>query len=80
VLAWLSTQPKVLLPLGSLVLLFGGFLAPAYLAVPMLVLLLLVVTWLTYLSWPAVHGGARLVRAATLVLLVLAVVVKAAGG
>lgn len=80
VLTWLSVQPKLLLPLGSLALLMGGFLAPPVLAVPMLLVLLAVMTWLTYLSWPAVQGGGRVVRVATVLLIGLAVVTKLAGG
>jgi hypothetical protein len=79
VLTWLSMQPKVLLPLGSLALLLGGFLAPPVLAVPMLLLLLVLMAWLTYLSWPAVQGGGRVVRVMTVLLIGLAVLTKAAG-
>jgi hypothetical protein len=79
VLTWFSVQPKLLLPLGSLALLMGGFLAPPLLAVPMLLVLLLVMTWLTYLSWPAVQGGGRVVRVATVALIGLAVLTKAVG-
>jgi hypothetical protein len=79
VLLWLSSRPRLLLPLVSIALLAGGFLAPAPVAVPLLVLLLALVGWLTYLSWPAVQGGARVVRVATLGLLVLAVVTKVVG-
>lgn len=74
-LAWLSRR-KLLLPLGSLALLIGGFLAPPGLAVVLLVALLAVMTWLTYLSWPAVDGRGRALRGATLGLIVLAVAIK----
>ena len=79
VLTWLAQRPKVLLPLVSIALLAGGFLGPPVVAVPLLLVLLALVAWLTYLSWPAVQGGARVVRVATLGLLLLAVVTKAAG-
>lgn len=79
-LTWLTQRSKLLLPFGSLALLMGGFLLPVPVAVPMLVLLLALVGWLTYLSWPAVQGGARVVRVATLVLLVLAIGITAAKG
>jgi hypothetical protein len=75
-LVWLSSRPRLLVPLLSLGLLIGGLVAPVWLAVPMLVLLVLLVGWLTYLSWPAVQGGARVVRVATLVLIVMAIVSK----
>lgn len=80
VLRWLSARPKVLLPLVSVALLIGGFVAPVGFAVPMLLLLVLVVGWLTYLSWPAVDRGGRAVRSATLLMLVVAVVVTVAEG
>jgi hypothetical protein len=55
-LLWLSSRPKLLLPVLSLVLLIGGLAAPLPVAVPLLLVLLAVVGWLTYLSWPAVVG------------------------
>lgn len=79
VLVWLSSRPKVLLPLVSLALLIGGLAAPLPLALPMLLVLLVLVAWLTYLSWPAVHGTARLLRVATLGLVALAGVLRLVG-
>jgi hypothetical protein len=78
-LVWFSHQPKVLLPAGSLALLVGGFVAPLWLAAPLLMLLLLLVAWLTYLSWPAVARRGRVVRVATVLLLLLALVSRVAG-
>jgi hypothetical protein len=75
-LVWLSTRPKVLLPLVSLGLLVGGLAAPVAVGVPLLLVLLAVVGWLTYLSWPAVVGGGRVVRVATVALVGLAVVLR----
>jgi len=72
VLTWLSSRPKLLLPLACLVLLVGGAAAPLPVAVPMLVLLLLVVGWLTYLSWPVLSRGGRTIRVATVALIALA--------
>ena len=73
VLRWLSQRPKVLLPLLSVVLLVGGLSLPATFGVPLLVVLLLLVCWLSYLSWPVVEGPARLIRLVLLGLLVLAI-------
>ncbi len=78
-LLWLSSRPRLLLPLASLALLVGGLAAPLPLAVPMLALLLAVVGWLTYLSWPAIQGGARVVRVATVGLVALAGLLRLAG-
>ena len=74
VLRWLSQRPKVLLPLLAAVLLIGGLAAPPAIGVVLLLLLLLVVGWLVFLSWPVVHGPARVVRLALLGLLGFAVV------
>lgn len=78
-LLWLSSRPRLLLPLASLALLVGGLAAPLPLALPMLALLLAVVGWLTYLSWPAIQGGARVVRVATVGLVALAGLLRLAG-
>jgi hypothetical protein len=64
----------------SLVLLVGGLAAPLPVAVPLLLVLLAVVGWLTYLSWPAVQGGGRVVRVATVGLVGLAVVLRLVSG
>lgn len=72
-LAWLSLRPKLLLPVVSVALLIGGLALPAPYGVPLLVLLLLLVAWLSYLSWPVVVGPARVVRLALLGLLVVAI-------
>ena len=76
VLVWLSTRPKILLPLASLALLIGGLAAPLPVALPLLLVLLAIVGWLTYLSWPVVHGTARYVRLATVGLVAAAVVLR----
>jgi hypothetical protein len=76
VLRWLSQRPKVLLPLLSVGLLLGGLAAPPALGVPLLVVLLLVVSWLVYLSWPVIEGPARLVRLGVLALLAFAIVTR----
>lgn len=73
-LAWLSLRPKVLLPLASVALLIGGLALPPSAGVPLLVLLLLLVGWLSYLSWPAVVGTARLVRLVLLGMIAFAII------
>ena len=77
-LVFLSHQPKLLIPVVSVVLLICGLaLPPAYGAV-CLGLLMLLVGWLSYLSWPAVVGPARAVRLATLALLGIVLVQRLA--
>ena len=73
-LAWLSLRPKLLLPLVSVALLIGGLALPPAAGVPLLVLLLLLVGWLSYLSWPVVVGTARLVRLVLLGMIAVAIV------
>lgn len=74
VLLWLSSRPKLLLPALVLVLLVGGLAAPVPYGAPLLVLLGLLLAWLSYLSWPALDGGARALRGAMLALVAVAVV------
>ena len=58
----------------------GGLAAPLPVGLPLLLLLLALVGWLTYLSWPAVVGGGRVVRLATVAMVAAAVVLKVVGG
>lgn len=73
-LLWLSARPKVLLPIVTVVLLVVGLAAPTNVGVPVLFLLVLLIGWLSYLSWPAIDRTPRVLRLATLGLL-LAVIV-----
>ena len=68
-LVFLSHQPKLLVPLVSVLLLIGGLALQGVLGAICLALLVLLVGWLTYLSWPVVVGQARAVRLVTLGLL-----------
>lgn len=72
VLVLLSQQHKAVIPLLSVLLLIGGLALPVAVGVPCLLLLAAFVSWLTYLSWPAIVGQARAVRLATLALIVVA--------
>ena len=78
VLLWLSSRPKVLLPALVMVLLVGGLAAPPAYGVPLLLVLCLLLLWLSYLSWPALDAGARVLRAAMLALVVVAVAQRVA--
>jgi hypothetical protein len=78
-LVLLSQQPKLLIPVVSLVLLVGGLALPLPYGAVCLALLLLLVGWLSYLSWPAVVGPARMVRLVTVGLLVFALVRRLVG-
>lgn len=76
-LAWLATRPRWVPFLLVIALLLGGLFAPPAPGVALLVLLLLLIGWLSYLAWPQLTGGGRLARLAVLALLVLAVVQRA---
>jgi hypothetical protein len=73
-LAWLATRPRWLPFLVVLALLVGGLFAPPALGVALLGVLLLLLGWLTFLSWPRLPAGGRLARIAVLALVVVAVV------
>jgi len=76
VLVWLSARPRFLIPVVSALLLIGGLAAPVAVGVPLLLLLLLLVGWLGYLSWPVVQGTSKVVRLATLELVLAALVLR----
>lgn len=70
----LTAQPKLLVPVVSLLLLIGGLALPVVPGLICLALLAAFIGWLTYLSWPAIVGVARIVRIVTLGLIVAAAV------
>lgn len=72
-LLWLSARPKFLLPVVTVALLVVGLAAPTPIGVPVLGLLVLLIGGLSYLSWPVVEGAARLLRLATIGLLIAAI-------
>ena len=74
VLLWLSSRPRFLLPLLVAVLLIGGLAAPPAPGLAMLLVLTALLGWLSYLSWPALDGRARLLRTAMLALIGVAIV------
>ena len=74
VLLWLSSRPRFLLPALVAVLLVGGLAAPRAYALPLLLALSALLLWLSYLSWPALDGRARMLRAAMLALIAVALV------
>ena len=61
-LAWLSLRPRLLLPALVLGLLLLGSFLPPPLSTACLLLVLGVVGWLSYLSWPVLDGRARGLR------------------
>jgi hypothetical protein len=72
----LTRLPKWLVPLSvGALLLFGLFFSGVLGAIALLIVLAFV-AWLTYLSWPAIGAGGRLLRL-LLIALVLGAVVLA---
>jgi len=67
----LTALPKQAVPLASVVLFAVAVLAPAPLAIAALVVIALFLVWLTFLAWPALNVGGKLIR---LVLIGLVVV------
>jgi hypothetical protein len=79
VLARLHALPRLLIPLGTVVLIAVGAFAPAPLALVAFAVLFLFIAWIAYLSWPAVPFSGRLMRLAMLALIVVLAVVSLNG-
>ena len=78
-LVWLTSRPRFVVPVLSAVLLIGGLAAPVPVGVPLLLLLVLLVGWLSYLSWPVVEGFRRFLRLGTIGLVLAAIAGKLTG-
>jgi hypothetical protein len=66
----LSTMPKLVVPLGTLVLVVLGLFAPLPIALPALALVFVFFVWIAYLSWPVVSTGGKVLRGVMLGLVV----------
>jgi hypothetical protein len=73
-LAWLASRPRWVPFVLVLALIVGGLFAPPVLGIVLLVVLLLLLGWLTLLSWARLTGSARVARLAVLALVLAAVV------
>jgi hypothetical protein len=62
--------PRPVLPLLTVVLVLAGVLAPPAVGLVALAVVALFVSWIAYLSWPAVSGSGRLLRVAMVALVV----------
>ena len=58
----LSSLPRLVVPLGTLVLVALGLFAPLPVALPALALLFFFFAWIAYLSWPVVPTGGKVLR------------------
>ena len=69
--AKLHGMPTLTLPAITLVLALAGVFAPLTIAVPALILLALLLSWLGFLSWPVVGTGARAMRVFSILIILL---------
>ncbi|HET6985723.1 MAG TPA: DUF6703 family protein [Kribbella sp.] len=76
--AKLHSMPKLTLPGITLVLALAGVFAPLAVAIPALILLALLLSWLGFLSWPVVGTGARLLRIFSILVILLFAVSRVA--
>ncbi|MGH8774864.1 MAG: DUF6703 family protein, partial [Jiangellaceae bacterium] len=79
VLTRLTAMPRWLVGLLPAAILLGGLLAPAPWGPLLLGLVVLFLAWLLVLAWPRLEPRARAIRAVVVLLLVAAVVARAAG-
>ncbi len=62
ILVRLSSLPRLVVPLGTLVLVAIGLFAPLPIALPALALIFFFFAWIAYLSWPVVSTGGKVLR------------------
>ncbi|HET6294328.1 MAG TPA: DUF6703 family protein [Kribbella sp.] len=77
--ARLHGMPKLTLPGITLVLALIGVFSPVPAAIPALILLALLLTWLGFLSWPVVSTGQRAIRVFSVLVILLFAVSRIAG-
>ena len=58
----LSAMPRLVVPLGTLVLVALGLFAPLSIALPALALVFFFFAWIAFLSWPVVPTGGKVLR------------------
>ncbi len=72
----LHALPQPVVPLLTIVLIAVGVLAPLAVGLVALALVLLLVGWIAYLSWPAASTGGRIWRVLIVALLIALAVVR----
>lgn len=72
----LTALPRFVIPLVTLALVAVGAFAPMPIAIPAFALVFGFVSWISYLSWPAISGGGKAIRAIMLVLIVILAVTR----
>jgi uncharacterized membrane protein len=76
----LAAIPRWVLLLLLVALAIAGLLLPGWVGAALLVLIAVLATWLTALSWPVLRPGAKVLRVGILVLLALDIGLKIARG
>jgi hypothetical protein len=72
----LHRLPRLLLPLVTGILFAVGVLGPLTIALIALAAIFVFVTWLAYLSWPAVTAGGKLMRLLMVVLVGVLIAIR----
>ena len=75
-LARLQAMPRPAFMLIWLVLVAVAVFSPPAAAIPAVVIMLLAVFWLSFLSWPMLSTGGRVLRALVLIFLITAAVAR----
>ena len=66
----LSSMPRPLVPLGTVLMVVIGLFSPLPVALPALVLVFLFFVWIAYLSWPVVSTSGKFLRGVMLGLVI----------
>lgn len=72
----LTALPRLLIPVATLALIAVGAFAPLPVALTAFAAVFLFITWITYLSWPAVSTGGKVLRGVMLALIVVLAVTR----
>ncbi len=70
-LARIHAMPRLLVPIGTVVLIALGVFTPLPYCLVAFALLFVFIAWIAYLSWPVVPLSGRLMRLAMLALIII---------
>lgn len=72
----LTALPRLVVPLATLALIAVGAFTPLPIAIPAFAVVFVFIAWISYLSWPAVTTGGKVIRAAMLVLILILAITR----
>jgi hypothetical protein len=75
----LTNLPRLLIPLGTVLLIGLAMLAPLPVGLAALAVVALFILWIAYLAWPAITAGGRVARLVVLALVLLVAVARITG-